>query len=87
VGVALFNPSKLAAHAFAFGEDQGRYLLAVSPQTGERVYALARAAGVSAEPVGIVGGDVVSLDGDGLALGDLRAAYEGWLPAYMSKVG
>jgi phosphoribosylformylglycinamidine synthase len=86
IGVSLYNASGLPAHAFAFGEDQARYIIAAPEAEAESVYAAARAAGVKAEPVGVVGGADVSLEGEGVALADLRAAYEGWLPAYMSKV-
>jgi phosphoribosylformylglycinamidine synthase len=85
VGVSLFNPSGLPAAAFAFGEDQARYLIAIGEQDAEALYAAARAAGVKAEPVGVVGGDKICFEGEALALAELRGAHEGWLPGYMSK--
>ncbi|MGE3303791.1 MAG: phosphoribosylformylglycinamidine synthase subunit PurL [Hyphomonadaceae bacterium] len=85
IGVTLANPSGLLDAAFLFGEDQARYLLAVPPEREDAVYAAAQAAGVPAEPVGAAGGAEILFGEDALALADLRAAHEGWLPAYMSK--
>ena len=55
--------------AQAFGEDQGRYLLAVAD--GEFLE--------NAVPIGVVGGDSIL----GIPLADLRAAHEGFFPALM----
>ncbi|HEX8570022.1 MAG TPA: phosphoribosylformylglycinamidine synthase subunit PurL [Caulobacteraceae bacterium] len=81
VGLTLHLPSG-GVHALLFGEDQGRYLLAVGP--GVDLPKLAQAAGVPAAVVGGAGGDAVAVEGlFSLPLERLRAAHEGWLPAYM----
>ena len=50
------------------------------------VLARAKSAGLPARIVGRTGGDALVLDGEAtLPLADLRAAHEGWLPAYMSR--
>ncbi|MBI1251121.1 MAG: phosphoribosylformylglycinamidine synthase subunit PurL [Alphaproteobacteria bacterium] len=83
VGVALAAPGDAPAHAALFGEDQGRYLLAVAPEHRDAVMARAREAGVTASVAGTFGSDTVSAGGAAVALTDLRAAHEGWLPSYM----
>ncbi len=83
IGVALRNETGLSDGAFAFGEDQGRYLLAVSAERADAVYDAADAAGVAAEPVGLVGGCEIALGAEALDLADLRRAWEGWMPAFM----
>jgi phosphoribosylformylglycinamidine synthase len=82
VGVQLKPVEELAAHAWLFGEDQGRYLIATKGV--EALLATAEACGVPARVVGEAGGDVVAVPGlFSVALEKVRAAHEGWLPAYM----
>ncbi len=70
-------------HGWLFGEDQGRYLLATGdPDAG---LSGARAAGVPAQRIGTCGGMSVKIAGVGaISIDRLRAAHEGWLPAYMA---
>jgi phosphoribosylformylglycinamidine synthase len=65
-----------------FGEDQARYLLATADAAP--VLAAAKAAGVPAAVIGKAGGESVSGPGFDVPLTELRAAHEGWMPAYMS---
>jgi len=65
-----------------FGEDQGRYLLAVSD--AGPILAAAKAAGVPAGVVGQAGGESLSGPGFDVPLTTLRTAHEGWLPGYMA---
>ena len=75
------NPSPLAQ---LFGEDQGRYLLAV--RTPAAVLEAATAAGVAAGVVGRAGGADLAVRGlFDLPLSELRAAHEGWMPGYMGN--
>ena len=83
VGITLELPSKLPDHALLFGEDQGRYLLALADPAP--VLKAARAAGVFAEEVGHADGKALATAGIfSLALADLRNAHEGWMPGYMN---
>jgi phosphoribosylformylglycinamidine synthase len=83
IGVTLHLPVG-GVHALLFGEDQGRYLLGVG--AGVDLPALAAAAGVPASVVGAAGGDAVAVEGlFSVPLERLRAAHEGWLPAYMGE--
>jgi phosphoribosylformylglycinamidine synthase len=84
IGAELNRPP-LAAHAFWFGEDQGRYLLAVEAGVAETVLARARAAGVPARQIGLTGGDALTLEGERpILVAKLRERFEGWLPAYVA---
>ena len=85
-GVVLEKaPSSLPAYAFWFGEDQARYLVAVSPNHVSTVRDAADAFGVPVRTVGTVGGDAIALPDDvPLSLSTLRASHEGWLPRFMS---
>ena len=80
----LPNPA-LAAHASAFGEDQGLYLIAAGVEAAEAILKQAEAAGLPARMAARVEGDAISLPGEEpLPLAKLRAAHESWLPGFMA---
>jgi phosphoribosylformylglycinamidine synthase len=82
VGVQLNLSDELPAQAWLFGEDQARYLIATP--AADALLQAAEANGVYAHIVGAAGGDTVAAPGlFSLPLERLRAAHEGWLPAYM----
>jgi phosphoribosylformylglycinamidine synthase subunit PurL len=87
IGVELFPyEGKLPAHASWFGEDQGRYVVEVTPSLGEEIIERARLLSLPARIVGRVGGDALVLKGEPeLKLALLRAAHEAWLPQFMSS--
>jgi phosphoribosylformylglycinamidine synthase len=75
-------PDTLPAHAFWFGEDQARYVVAVPDATA--FIATATAAGVPALRLGHTGGgDLVLAAGQSISVGALRDANEATLPALM----
>ncbi|MCZ8148705.1 MAG: phosphoribosylformylglycinamidine synthase subunit PurL, partial [Roseomonas sp.] len=75
-------PATLAGHGFWFGEDQGRYVLAVADAAP--VLAAAAAAGVPATRLGRTGGgDLVLAGGSAISVAGLRAIHESTLPALM----
>ena len=77
----------LPAHAAAFGEDQGRYLVAVSESKAETLIKEARAAGVPARIAAYIEGDEIVISGeDKLSLSSLRKAHEEWLPNLMGTM-
>jgi len=83
LGAEVDFPDEVPAHAFAFGEDQGRYL--VTARDPAPVLAAAAAAGVPAQVLGRTGGPSLTVSrASATSLTDLRAAYEGWLPDYMA---
>jgi len=76
---------KLPEHAYWFGEDQGRYVLAVPMQNVDDVLKRAKSLALHAEKIGRTGGDKLSIeDGDGIQLSELKELHEGWLPGFMA---
>jgi phosphoribosylformylglycinamidine synthase II len=75
----------LLNHAAAFGEDQGRYLLGVAPETVDLVTKGANDAGIPIRAIGKAGGDAISLAGEApIALARLRDGHEGWFPGFFN---
>ncbi|MFA5951106.1 MAG: phosphoribosylformylglycinamidine synthase subunit PurL [Hyphomicrobium sp.] len=86
IGVELFAyEGKLPAHAVWFGEDQGRYVLAVNPAQAEEVLERARLLAIPARIVGRTGGTAISLKSEPpIPLTELACLHAGWLPGYMA---
>ncbi len=84
LGAVLTMPAGAHAHAWAFGEDQGRYV--VTTAVPDRVLALAEETGVSAAVVGATTADgQLTVDGNSLiSVDSLRNSHEAWLPGYMA---
>ena len=75
------NP--VPSHAFFYGEDQARYLVASG--AAEEIVAEAQKAGVPAALLGYTGGASLTVKGLlSLKLSDIKAAHEAWLPGYMN---
>ena len=85
VGAQIDLPDGVDAHAYLFGEDQARYLIAVPEAAAAELLADAKAAGVPALRLGVAGGrhyrigDLVWLD-----IARMRAAHEDFFPALMT---
>ena len=86
MGAALAAPPEgQSRHGWLFGEDQGRYVIAVPAALAGDILNEAQSAGISAIIIGETGGDALTLAGDDpISLAALRDAHEGWLPAYMA---
>jgi phosphoribosylformylglycinamidine synthase len=69
-----------------FGEDQARYLVTVKRSFLDRFYEeIYPYAGLFAPWIGTTGGTALTLGkARPLAIGDLKAVYEGWFPTFMS---
>jgi phosphoribosylformylglycinamidine synthase subunit PurL len=82
-GVRLSTgPREIPSHAYWYGEDQGRYVLAV-PDSAAFIRN-AEAAGLAAVRVGTSGGQDLTLpDGGTISVRALRAAHERFLPSWM----
>jgi phosphoribosylformylglycinamidine synthase II len=77
-------PNELSLHAYLFGEDQARYL--IEAENPRAVLESARAAGVPARVIGVVGGASLTLCGGGaISVDALKATNEAWLPGYMAQ--
>jgi phosphoribosylformylglycinamidine synthase len=86
IGASVAIPRGVAKLGWLFGEDQARYLITCREANGAEIIAAARAAGVLVDRIGSVGGDeLVCGDVFGIRLAKLKAAYENWFPAYMSR--
>jgi len=82
---AELDRAPLAAHAFWFGEDQGRYVVTVKPSVAEKVLSRARSCGIPARQLGFTGTDALTLqDERPILVAKLRERFESWLPAYMA---
>jgi phosphoribosylformylglycinamidine synthase II len=87
MGVDLYAyEGRMPAHAVWFGEDQGRYVLSVSPAMAEEVLERGRLLALPARILGTVGGNTLTIRGDEAPypLNKLRALNEQWLPDYMA---
>jgi phosphoribosylformylglycinamidine synthase len=86
VGATLDSPrTNLPPHAFWFGEDQARYVLAVAPGDTAATFAAAMAAGVPCVDFGVFTGRSLTLPGDAaISVAELGRRREEWLPHYMA---
>jgi phosphoribosylformylglycinamidine synthase len=83
IGAVLSFPDDIPAHAFAFGEDQGRYILTTAHP--DAILTAAEKAGVPAIVIGEVAGEDLTIgEDDTIPLDELVAINESWLPDYMA---
>jgi len=83
-GISLMLPAK-AGHGWAFGEDQGRYI--VETDDPDALIASAKAVGIDGQKIGrsISARELKSDDGMVISLEELKTAYENGLPAIMAR--
>ena len=75
-----------SSHAFWFGEDQARYILAVRAEHADTIKNLAAAAGIRAEHIGRAetNKNLTLSDTVAISLTQLRDAHEGFFPAWFA---
>lgn len=84
IGAEVIFPEGVQAHAFAFGEDQARYLLAIPSEHAQVIADEARAKNIPILHLGRTGGDKLIVEGlMAEKLATLRTLNESWVPAYM----
>ena len=84
IGASVVAPKAASRTAFWYGEDQARYVLALSASEAERVLSEAKLAGVPAAKLGETGGTGLTFDAEeAIAVSALRQAHEEWLPKLM----
>ncbi len=84
IGATVNQPADVSPVATFFGEDQGRYVVTVHPDTLERVWERAGKA-IFAPWIGTTGGGELKLGAAaGIAIAKLVQAYETWFPDYMA---
>jgi phosphoribosylformylglycinamidine synthase len=84
-GMEIAQPAGNAvpSHAFFYGEDQARYVIASG--SADDIVEAARAAGVPAVLLGYSGGASLVVKGLlSVPLSDIKSAHEAWLPGYMN---
>ncbi len=87
IGLTLTTPVKDRRAAYWFGEDQGRYLVAIAEEEADSFILKASMAGVQASRIGLFGGhDIVLDEEDAISVLDLAALHAQTLPSYMSRV-
>ncbi|QQS11584.1 MAG: phosphoribosylformylglycinamidine synthase subunit PurL [Rhodospirillales bacterium] len=83
--IAIPKDAGCPAHAYLFGEDQGRYLLAVPDAEAAALVTAAATAGVPAARLGVSGGTALTVEGTlSISVAELRRTHEAWLPEYMA---
>ena len=90
LGAEIFGP-ETGRPGFLFGEDQNRYVIAVSPEQEGAFHALLKEHALPSMQIGKFQADhiefrLVGSAPQSIAIADLRAAHEGWLPSYMNSV-
>jgi phosphoribosylformylglycinamidine synthase subunit PurL len=79
------EPKSVPAHAWFFGEDQARYVLAVAKDDLDTVMSKLQAAETPVQQIGETAGRTLTISRHGsISLGDLLKSHEGWFPAYMN---
>ena len=86
MGAALAAPpADRSPHGWLFGEDQGRYVIALPAAEAAGILKQAARAEIAAIIIGETGGDALTLAGSApISLAALRIAHEGWLPDFMA---
>ena len=83
IGAEIDVSLDIPAHGWAFGEDQGRYVVCTAAP--EAVAAAAADAGVAAQEIGKTAAATLTLPGARpISVAELRAIHERWLPDYMT---
>jgi phosphoribosylformylglycinamidine synthase II len=84
LGADIDHQPDIALHAWAFGEDQARYV--VTTAEADAFEAAAAAADVLVTRIGEVGGAALTLPGaEPISVESLREAHTRWLPEYMAS--
>jgi phosphoribosylformylglycinamidine synthase len=85
IGADIHIPEAGHRHGWLFGEDQGRWLIAVTGRDVTEIEAEARRADVPVRRIGSVGGSRLTVDGvHAISIDELRHAHQRWLPHYMA---
>jgi phosphoribosylformylglycinamidine synthase len=85
LGAELETPKVIEAHEFWFGEDQARYVVALSQTDAARLIADAQQMGVPVHRLGAVSGAMLTLDDEvNISVRQLKDTHESWLPSYMA---
>ncbi|MES2984091.1 MAG: phosphoribosylformylglycinamidine synthase subunit PurL [Pseudomonadota bacterium] len=85
IGAQVQFPAGLPLHAYAFGEDQARYLIAVPPNAKNEVMVRLNQASVPFTDLGVTVPDLLLVeDVMRIPVAHLREVNETWLPGFMA---
>ncbi|MGB6086747.1 phosphoribosylformylglycinamidine synthase subunit PurL [Parvibaculum sp.] len=85
IGASLTPDTPLPLHIWAFAEDQARYVVTLPESKAAAFIERAGKAGVPVSRLGVTGGAELTVEGAlPISLAAMKAAHEGWLPAYMA---
>ena len=83
IGLALQGPDDAG---FWFGEDQGRYLIAIPETSLAVVLQRAEERDVALQTIGNTGGEALTVNASTpISIDELRQSHESWLPGYMAN--
>ncbi len=86
IGLSLRGAVSCPTHAWFFGEDQGRYLIAVGENDINPIISTAHSKNIAAQIVGTVGGDrIIGAGAFDVSVKGLREKHEAWLPEFMAR--
>ena len=76
----------LAFQAWAFGEDQARYIIAAEEHCAAKIMSDAAIMGIPAFCIGTVGGKKLEIGNRiSIDVADLKSAHQSWMPNYMAE--
>ena len=85
IGADVHIPEGAILHGWLFGEDQGRWIVAVAADEIAEIEAEARRADVPVRRIGSAGGVRLTVDGvHAISIDELRRVHQRWLPHYMA---
>lgn len=85
MGATIEAQTDIPLHAWLFGEDQARYVLAVDHELAQGVISQAKEAGVQVAVIGATGGIELKISGlTAISLEEMRLLHERWLPDLMA---
>ena len=84
-GVKLFPLEGLInKFEFFFGEDQGRYIIEITPENLENVENMLKKESIHFDKLGLVKGNEITLENDlKITIDDIKEGYKNWLKEYM----
>ncbi len=86
IGAEIAFPPEIMPHAYAFGEDQGRYLIAMPAKKKEEIMLKLNTADIDFFDLGETKGDQLIVRGlTSIPISHLKESHEAWLPGYMSS--
>jgi phosphoribosylformylglycinamidine synthase len=86
IGAGIDAPDGATPIAAFFSEDQGRYVVTVTGALEKSALDRAAKAGVPVRRIGRTGSAELKLgEARAISVADLKAAHEGWFPAFMDR--